>query len=82
MDASQVGEEIEAKLKHYRWWQRRYLAAPTDARVRERFERTVAALCAATGERCGREAASTAERRLRADRPPRRDGRPETRPTA
>ncbi|MET9496255.1 DUF5133 domain-containing protein [Streptomyces sp. NPDC006552] len=65
MDASQVGEEIEAKLKHYRWWQSRFLASPADARIRARFARSVEVLCAATGERCGREAASTAERRLR-----------------
>ncbi|MEV1021406.1 DUF5133 domain-containing protein [Streptomyces sp. NPDC050264] len=65
MDASQVGEEIGRTLTRYRWWQRRFLAAPADARVRARFERTVEALCAATGERCGREAASTAERRMR-----------------
>lgn len=70
MDASQVGEEIEGQLKRYRWWERRFLAAPTDARVRARFELAVEALCAATGERCGREAASTAERHVRAVRSP------------
>jgi hypothetical protein len=74
MDASQVGEEIEVKLKHYRWWQSRFLASPADARVRACFERSVEALCAVTGERCGREAASTAEHRLRAGRPS--SGRP------
>jgi hypothetical protein len=70
MDAAQVGEETGAELRSYRWWQSRFLACPADARIRARFERTVAALCAATGERCGREAASAAERRLRgADHP-------------
>ncbi|NEB79084.1 DUF5133 domain-containing protein [Streptomyces sp. SID14478] len=66
MDALRTREEIDRCLRCYRHWERRFLAAPTNATVRARFESTVAALCAATGERCGREAAAAAERRLRA----------------
>ncbi|MEU6846196.1 DUF5133 domain-containing protein [Streptomyces sp. NPDC046716] len=66
MDASRADVDIGPILRRYRRWERRFLAAPTDARVRAGFESAVAALCAVTGERCGREAAATAERLLRA----------------
>ncbi|WP_353946635.1 DUF5133 domain-containing protein [Streptomyces sp. HUAS MG91] len=66
MDASHSDVDIGPSLRRYRRWQRRFLAAPADAAVRARFGLAVAALCAVTGERCGREAAATAERRLRA----------------
>lgn len=65
MDASRAAEEIDRRLRRYRRWERHFLAAPADADVRARFERAATALCAVTGERCGREAAATAERRLR-----------------
>ncbi|MGW5739090.1 MULTISPECIES: DUF5133 domain-containing protein [Streptomyces] len=48
----------------YRAWQRRFLASPGDPAVRARFEDAVAALCAVTRRRCGREAAEAAERGL------------------
>ncbi|MFE6887160.1 DUF5133 domain-containing protein [Streptomyces sp. NPDC057694] len=66
MDASRADVDIGPSLRRYRRWERCFLAAPADADVRAGFERAVAALCAATGERCGREAAATAERLLRA----------------
>ncbi|MGY0021125.1 DUF5133 domain-containing protein [Streptomyces sp. cg35] len=67
MDASRTDTELGRRLRRYRQWERRFLAAPADADVRARFERAAGALCAVTGERCGREAAVTAERRLRAE---------------
>ncbi|MCQ4214014.1 DUF5133 domain-containing protein [Streptomyces longispororuber] len=69
MAASRTTEETDRRLRRYRRWQRRFLAAPADPRVRAGYERAVRALCTATGERCGREAAATAERRPTAARP-------------
>ncbi|MFJ4714255.1 DUF5133 domain-containing protein [Streptomyces sp. NPDC088785] len=65
MDASRAEVDIGRSLRRYRRWERRFLAAPADAGVRAGFRLAVAELCAATGERCGREAAATAERLLR-----------------
>ncbi|MGY0488727.1 DUF5133 domain-containing protein [Streptomyces sp. WG-D5] len=62
MCASRVTAQVGPCLVSYRCWERRFLASPADPATRERFERAVAALCRATGERCGREAAEAAQR--------------------
>ncbi|MET8471721.1 DUF5133 domain-containing protein [Streptomyces sp. NPDC006422] len=62
MGTSRVTAEARRCLARYRFWQRRFLAAPADPRARAAFGRAVAELCRATGERCGREAAEAAQR--------------------
>ncbi|WP_425826088.1 maltotransferase domain-containing protein [Streptomyces fractus] len=62
MGTPRVTEEVDQCLASYRSWERRFLASPDDPEVRESFECAVAALCRATGERCGREAADAAQR--------------------
>lgn len=63
MRAERATEDVGRQLVRYRAWQRRFLAAPGDPAVRAQFEHAVAALCAVTSRRCGREAAEAAERR-------------------
>ncbi|MGW7080152.1 DUF5133 domain-containing protein [Streptomyces sp. NPDC054871] len=62
MRTERVTEDVDLQLVRYRAWQRRFLASPGDPAVRARFEDAVAALCAVTSRRCGREAAEAAER--------------------
>ncbi|MFF3492214.1 DUF5133 domain-containing protein [Streptomyces sp. NPDC002795] len=62
MGTSRVAGEVGQCLVSYRSWERRFLMSPADSEAREGFERAVAALCRATGERCGREAAEAAQR--------------------
>ncbi|MGP3769789.1 DUF5133 domain-containing protein [Streptomyces sp. SDT5-1] len=73
MGTSRVTAEARRCLARYRFWQRRFLAAPADPRARAAFGRAVAELCRATGERCGREAAEAASRPQRGDTPRPRD---------
>ncbi|MFZ3561516.1 MULTISPECIES: DUF5133 domain-containing protein [unclassified Streptomyces] len=61
MGTPRVTGEVDRCLASYRFWERRFLAAPEDSEARESFERAVAALCRVTGERCGREAAEAAQ---------------------
>lgn len=61
MRPERATEDVDRQLVRYRAWQRRFLASPGDAAVRARFEDAVAALCAVTSARCGREAAEAAE---------------------
>ncbi|WP_367048087.1 DUF5133 domain-containing protein [Streptomyces sp. Je 1-332] len=68
MRAQRVTEDVDRQLVRYRAWQRRFLASPGDPAVRAQFEDAVAALCAVTSERCGREAAEAAERPPRGGR--------------
>ncbi|MGW7072138.1 DUF5133 domain-containing protein [Streptomyces sp. NPDC054855] len=62
MRAERATEDVGRQLVRYRAWQRRFLASPGDPAVRAQFELAVAALCAVTSRRCGREAAEAAER--------------------
>lgn len=62
MPAERATQDVDRQLVRYRAWQRRFLASPGDPAVRARFEDAVAALCAVTSRRCGREAAEAAER--------------------
>ncbi|MEV0529509.1 DUF5133 domain-containing protein [Streptomyces sp. NPDC050439] len=62
MRAERATDDVGRQLVRYRAWQRRFLASPGDPAVRARFEDAVAALCAVTSRRCGREAAEAAER--------------------
>lgn len=62
MRAKGATEDVDRQLVRYRAWQRRFLASPGDPAVRAQFEDAVAALCAVTSRRCGREAAEAAER--------------------
>lgn len=61
MRAEHATENVDRQLVRYRAWQRRFLASPGDPAVRAQFEDAVAALCAVTSRRCGREAAEAAE---------------------
>ncbi|MFJ9180054.1 DUF5133 domain-containing protein [Streptomyces sp. NPDC102360] len=61
MGTPRVTGQVDQCLVSYRFWERRFLASPDDPGAREGFERAVAALCRATGERCGREAAEAAQ---------------------
>ncbi|RAJ75384.1 uncharacterized protein DUF5133 [Streptomyces sp. PsTaAH-137] len=65
MESSCATGEVDRCLTRYRLWERRFLASPADAGTSDRFARAVAALCRATGERCGREAAAAADRSRR-----------------
>ncbi|WP_371525316.1 DUF5133 domain-containing protein [Streptomyces sp. NBC_01283] len=62
MRAERATDDVGRQLERYRAWQRRFLASPSDAAVRAGFQDAVAALCAVTSRRCGREAAEAAER--------------------
>ncbi|MGW0688467.1 hypothetical protein ACWD2L_34590 [Streptomyces sp. NPDC002754] len=61
MGTPRVTGQVGQCLVSYRFWERRFLVSPDDPGAREGFERAVAALCRATGARCGREAAEAAQ---------------------